>query len=140
MRKVPPGQIRFKLAHKEECMRKYRKHRESGWQTQAFFWEDIVWEAERALGKEDAEAWLKSIEDIVNDPHFNSMPVTYNWAPFPTDVRLEGKVWVAPHTEAWHKLGVFQIWYPDRTCVETRDVVMVRQVLLEQRKEREKSV
>jgi hypothetical protein len=100
-------------------------------------WEEIVWEAERAIGTADAAVWLASIQDIVTDPYF--MPWTVPCVRQLTEkmqqhsVHVTGRHWVTPHAAAYRALGKFQIWYESQLVTEMADESQVRIALLENR-------
>ncbi len=103
--------------------------------TFAFTFEQVVWEARQAIGDADANDWIKSIEDIVNDPFFENMLFPYQWVM----TKIMGKrnpeflkhTWVMAHPEAYRRLGYFWIWRSDGSCEETNDANKVRVALLE---------
>ena len=113
----------------------YQRERERGVKRIALTWEQIVWEACRAIGEEDARAWLSGMSDILADKFFIRDPVPMEWAAetrarnkFP---HVIGYTWVSPHPEAWHKLGYYQIWRPNRQMEEVFGESNVRVALLE---------
>lgn len=123
-------------------MSRYEEWRNAGMKCVAMSWEDIVWEAKRAIGTEDANAWLIGMADILANPFFVSTPQPWEFAvpgraakKFP---HVLGHTWVSPHPEAFHKLGCYQVWSPDLKMHEIRGEDAVRAVLLENDMERAK--
>lgn len=105
--------------HQMEMHEIYITQREKGNSWTAQSWQDIVWEAERAIGAEDAKLWLDSMADILADPYFVKTPILAEFvAPkkmlhqFPHCV---GHTWCSPHPYANEKLGVYQVWRPNGT-------------------------
>lgn len=101
----------------------YPSRRLRGMKTLALSWEDIVWEAEHAIGKEDSAQWLKCLTPLLEHPHFVPKPVPCPHSDIvktrlSTDRGFDGKkffkiqgcLWVSPHPEAYCKLDRYQIW------------------------------
>jgi hypothetical protein len=115
----------------------YAVDRERGMQRIAMKWEDIVWEAVRAIGHTDAQQWLeKTMVDLLRNPYFVADPVPYEWVAEErmrnTNPHVLGHTWVSPHPEAWHKLGYYQVWRPGgHPMVEVWGEQAVRVALLE---------
>lgn len=96
--------------YREKCVRRYREYRLAGAICNARFWEDICWEAARAIGSEDAEHWLQEHTALFEHPLFERDPVSVQKRV--KNASLLGHVWVSPHPEAYHKLGWYQVWGP----------------------------
>lgn len=103
----------------------------------AFTWEQILSEVRRAIGHEDARAWLDSISDILENAFFERDPVFFA-DPVLAEQRMKikhpevlGHTWVSPHPEAWHKLGYYRVWRADGTMSEVFGETEVRTALLE---------
>lgn len=105
--------------YREKCLRRYRDYRLAGVILNARFWEDVCWEAVRAVGPEDAEHWLREHAALFEHPLFERDPVPSNCDWDAVQKRMSAKnasvlghVWVSPHPEAYHKLGWYQVWGP----------------------------
>lgn len=96
--------------------------------TKALYWNLIVWEAVRSIGREDAEVWLNSIQDIISHKYFVKDPVVESEYDEVSKM-MNNHLWVCPHPEAYHKLGYFIIHYPDGQVKETNIEAEVRQHL-----------
>lgn len=123
-------------------MSQYERWRNSGMQSMAMCWDDIVWEARRAIGPEDANAWIHGMRDILHNPFFVSTPQPFDFAvprraqkKFP---HVIGHTWVSPHPEAFHKLGYYHVWRGDFQKEEVFGEAAVRAALLENEMERAK--
>lgn len=96
--------------------------------TKALYWDLIVWEAVRSIGREDADVWLNSIQDITSHKYFVKDPVVESEYDEVSKM-MNNHLWVCPHPEAYHKLGYFIIHYPDGQVKETNIEAEVRQHL-----------
>lgn len=113
----------------------YESERRNGIKRLALTWDQIVIEAKLAIGEEDCKAWLDDIEDIISSPYFIRDPVPYEFAAetrarnkFP---HVIGKTWISPHPEAYHKLGYYQIWRPNKEVENVFGEKEVRKALSE---------
>lgn len=58
-----------------KSLSQYKKDRRRGIKRNAFTWDQVVFEMEMAIGKEDAQAAIKGMENMLNDPYFERDPV-----------------------------------------------------------------
>lgn len=107
----------------------------------AFTWNQVVSEIEMALGKEDGAAYLKEMEELLNDPYFERDPVPVTCFEIAErrmkkkNPKVLGHVWASPHPE---KLGYFHIWTPEGKVFEVFGERNVAQHLIENRIKRAK--
>lgn len=99
----------------------------------ALTWEQVVWEAQRAIGVPDAELWLADMRDILVDPFFvrNLRPSAISR--LRKDPHYAQRTLVSAHQEAYKKLGYYNVWRPNCEPVEVRGESEVRTALLENR-------
>jgi hypothetical protein len=115
MRRVPRKTGDRALLHKE-----YVEAREKEVHRPAMYWEDIVWEAEKAVGKDDAQSWVEHMEQgVMQNPYFLRDPLLAERTETVKGIiqrlfpQFEGKTWAYPHPDAWCKLGWYRVWRPD---------------------------
>ena len=103
--------------------------RDNGYMRFAYSWDEVVREAVRAIGPEDAQAWVRDMSDIVNNPCFirDMLPA----GRFKARAAMPTHTLVQHHGEAWHKLGYFRVFRPGQRSQEVYGADAVRAALLE---------
>ena len=116
----------------------YEKYRKAGNLHLALKWRDIVWEMTQAIGEDDAKLFLDDIKDLIEHPFFEKDPVPYETMSDIVERRMKNKnpnlighTWASPHSEAWHKLGYYNIFRSDGSVETVFGAHKVRDALLE---------
>lgn len=92
-------------------------------------WREIVRAAGIAIGRDDRNAWLEGIKDILADPLFVKDP---------SDKRLDGQFHIRPSSDP-RRLGVYLIYYPDGSSLRLSSEDDVRATLMTHRMEKLKA-
>lgn len=87
-----------------------------GWRPPAMTWECIEWLAREAIGQEDADSWIESVQDLLQHPNFIKDPCPQMQCAIDGRMKnkhphTKGRFWVSPHPE---RLGYYQFFKDNR--------------------------